>query len=107
MRDRDENAVRAVASPRFGAAWIASDDPTEPILLGEFSAVRALANKRARHERRGYRRAFFLFLPAFGFLFSRLLLNCPFAISSSLWWMFAYPCPSSLADVPQQVPWPK
>jgi len=28
---------------------------------------------------------FFLFLSAFGFFFSRLLLNCPFAISSSLW----------------------
>jgi hypothetical protein len=27
---------------------------------------------------------FFLFLSAFGFFFSRLLLNCPFAISSSL-----------------------
>ena len=27
---------------------------------------------------------FFLFLSAFGFFFSRLLLNCPFAISSSV-----------------------
>ena len=65
MRDRDDNSGRAVTSPLFGAAWIASDDPTEPILLGEFSAVRALANKRARHERRGYRRAFFLVLAGF------------------------------------------
>jgi hypothetical protein len=31
---------------------------------------------------------FFLFLSAFGFFFSRLLLNCPFAISSSLRWVF-------------------
>jgi hypothetical protein len=39
---------------------------------------------------------FFLFLSAFGFFFSRLLLNRPFAISSSLWWVFAYACPLSL-----------
>jgi len=65
---RARTLARAVTSTLFGAAWIPSDNPTGAILLGEFIAVRAVANERARYERRGCRRAFFLVLVSFRLL---------------------------------------
>jgi hypothetical protein len=57
-----------VTGTHFGPAGIPSDNPTEAMLLGEFFAVRALANERARHELRGSRHAFLLVLVGFWLL---------------------------------------
>ena len=54
---------------------------------------------RTRSNANGTEALFFLFFSAFGFFFSRLLLNWPFATSSSLRlrWMRRLACPHATA----------